>query len=281
MTEQKDKELSAEYYLDRIFTKFEDQEKRLSTIQETATKAITETRDKVREQKENVFADEAKTVYEALDAIRLSMGNTNWLGLELELRHKQLSQPEVLAQEATRRAQMLDQQQQILPLASGIANQPGQQGEHGFFWWRAEVRKAKAAEHIAEMAKQPQMTEIVRQTDFMNYIRDIPAEVTKIKKWIGGALTRLRKYPKEETVRYVLYRQLRDEFEILSSLAESFSTTAIDFRTELVRERTVAYAQAMTALQQAKYLAQNQPMSMAQMYQRQRMEMGAQDVGGS
>lgn len=254
-TQKGDEQPNAQHYLNLIFEKFEEQEQRLTKTGEDAAEAIDDLLDLIRTLDDKIFWME-RSLYAGLDGFKKVMGHTNHLVMYIELLRKKLSQPEILAQSAMKQVEMQGQQQ-TLPVAARMA-QDESQGGYGFWHYMGERKRSGALEHIFGQSKQPQMTASERQLDFMNYARDIPAELNKLYDWLGGTLLRLKRF-KNETTQRVCYSMLRTHIEKLAAQVTGFSNATIELRKELVGEREVAYAQAMTMLEQARLTAQSQP----------------------
>jgi hypothetical protein len=245
-----------EYYLDRIFEKFEQQEERLEKVGNEAIANVDTLMATLRDKGVNIF-DEEQTVYVGLDAFKKVMRYTNHLVIDIDLRRRALSQPEKLAEQAFQQAE-LSGRQQTLPTAAALTNQPVA-GEYGMWRYLGERKKMQALEKITAGAKEPQMTTTERQVDFMNYARDIPPELNKLYDWLGGTLLRINRFRCDKTKR-VCYSMLRTHLEKLTTLTIGFSGAVIEFRKELVGEREVAYAQAFIVLEQARIAASAMPL---------------------
>jgi len=245
-----------EYYLDRIFEKFEQQEERLEKVGNEAIANVDTLMATLRDKGVNIF-DEEQTVYVGLDAFKKVMRYTNHLVIDIDLRRRALSQPEKLAEQAFQQAE-LSGRQQTLPTAAALTNQPVA-GEYGMWRYLGERKKMQALEKITAGAKEPQMTTTERQVDFMNYARDIPPELNKLYDWLGGTLLRINRFKCDKTKR-VCYSMLRTHLEKLTTLTIGFSGAVIEFRKELVGEREVAYAQAFIVLEQARIAASAMPL---------------------
>jgi len=245
-----------EYYLDRIFEKFEQQEERLEKVGNEAIANVDTLMATLRDKGVNIF-DEEQTVYVGLDAFKKVMRYTNHLVIDIDLRRRALSQPEKLAEQAFQQAE-LSGRQQTLPTAAALTNQPVA-GEYGMWRYLGERKKMQALEKITAGAKEPQMTTTERQVDFMNYARDIPPELNKLYDWLGGTLLRINRFRCGKTKR-VCYSMLRTHLEKLTTLTIGFSGAVIEFRKELVGEREVAYAQAFIVLEQARIAASAMPL---------------------
>ena len=245
-----------EYYLDRIFEKFEQQEERLEKVGNEAIANVDTLMATLRDKGVNIF-DEEQTVYVGLDAFKKVMRYTNHLVIDIDLRRRALSQPEKMAEQAMQQAE-LSGRQQTLPTAAALTNQPVA-GEYGMWRYLGERKKMQALEKITAGAKEPQMTTTERQVDFMNYARDIPPELNKLYDWLGGTLLRINRFRCDKTKR-VCYSMLRTHLEKLTTLTIGFSGAVIEFRKELVGEREVAYAQAFIVLEQARIAASAMPL---------------------
>jgi hypothetical protein len=251
-----DENPTPEYYLDRIFEKFEQQEQRLENVGKEAIANVDTLMATLREKGKDIF-DEEKTVYIGLDAFKKVMRYTNHLVIDIDLRRRALSQPEKLAEQAFQQAEMAGRQQ-TLPTAAALTNQPVA-GEYGMWRYLGERKKMQALEKITAGAKEPQMTTTERQVDFMNYARDIPPELNKLYDWLGGTLLRINRFKCDKTKR-ICYSMLRTHLEKLTTLTIGFSGAVIEFRKELVGEREVAYAQAFIVLEQARIAASAMPL---------------------
>jgi hypothetical protein len=258
MSDQKDKgdeNLTPEYYLDRIFEKFEEQEARLEEVGREAIANIDTLMVRLR-RGADIF-DEEKDLYIGLDAFKKVMRYTIHLGIDIDLRRRALSQPEKLAEQAMQQAEMAERQQ-TLPTATAMTNQLVA-GEYGMWRYLGERKKMQTLEKITAVAKEPQMTTTERQVDFMNYARDIPPELNKLYDWLGGTLLRINRFKCDKTKR-ICYNMLRTHLEKLTTLTIGFSGAVIEFRKELVGEREVAYAQAFIVLEQARIAASAMPL---------------------
>ena len=251
-----DENPSPEYYLDRIFEKFEEQEARLEQVGNEAIANVDTLMTSLRNKGKDIF-DEEKDVYIGLDAFKKVMRYTNHLVIDIDLRRRALSQPEKMAEQAMQQAE-LSGRQQTLPTAAALTNQPVA-GEYGMWRYLGERKKMQALEKITAGAKEPQMTTTERQVDFMNYARDIPPELNKLYDWLGGTLLRINRFKCDKTKR-ICYSMLRTHLEKLTTLTIGFSGAVIEFRKELVGEREVAYAQAFIVLEQARIAASAMPL---------------------
>jgi hypothetical protein len=245
-----------EYYLDRIFEKFEEQEARLEDVGKEAIANVDTLMASLREKGADIF-DEEKDVYVGLDAFKKVMRYTNHLVIDIDLRRRALSQPEKLAEQALQQAELAERQQ-TLPTATALTNQPVA-GEYGMWRYLGERKKMATLEKITAVAKEPQMTTTERQVDFMNYARDIPPELNKLYDWLGGTLLRINRFKCDKTKR-ICYSMFRTHLEKLTTLTIGFSGAVIEFRKELVGEREVAYAQAFIVLEQARIAAAAMPL---------------------
>jgi hypothetical protein len=245
-----------EFYLDRIFEKFEQQEQKLETVGKEAIANVDTLMTSLRTKGKDIF-DNEKDVYIGLDAFKKVMRYTNHLVIDIDLRRRALSQPEKLAEQAFQQAE-LSGRQQTLPTAAALTNQPVA-GEYGMWRYLGERKKMQALEKITAGAKEPQMTTTERQVDFMNYARDIPPELNKLYDWLGGTLLRINRFKCDKTKR-ICYSMLRTHLEKLTTLTIGFSGAVIEFRKELVGEREVAYAQAFIILEQARIAASAMPL---------------------
>jgi hypothetical protein len=243
------------YYLNQIFEKFEKQEEKLEKVGKEAQATVTAMMDLIRTKRHDIFKYEDE-LYKGLDAFKKIMGHTDHLVIYVDLQRQKLSQPEKLAEQALKQAELAGKQQ-ILPATMTATNPEQAGGDHGMWWFLSERRRMVALEKIAQMQKEPQLTTTQRQSDFMNYAKDIPPELNRLYDWLGGTLMRLKLFNCEDTV-IACYSQLRTYLEKLSTLTIGFSSAVIDVRKELVGERQVAYAQAMSAMEQARYMAELQ-----------------------
>ncbi|MCJ7424711.1 hypothetical protein MUP01_10665 [Candidatus Bathyarchaeota archaeon] len=246
-----------EFYLDRIFEKFEEQEARLEEVGKEAIANVDTLMTSLRTKGKDIF-DNEKDVYIGLDAFKKVMRYTNHLVIDIDLRRRALSQPEKMAEQAMQQAE-LSGRQQTLPTAAALTNQ-SVAGEYGMWRYLGERKKMQALEKITAGAKEPQMTTTERQVDFMNYARDIPPELNKLYDWLGGTLLRINRFKCDKTKR-ICYSMLRTHLEKLTTLTIGFSGAVIEFRKELVGEREVAYAQAFIVLEQARIAASAMPLA--------------------
>jgi hypothetical protein len=245
-----------EYYLERIFEKFEEQEARLEKVGNEAIANVDTLMTSLRSKGKDIF-DEEKDVYIGLDAFKKVMRYTNHLVIDIDLRRRALSQPEKLAEQAMRQTEVAERQQ-TLPNAMTMTSQPVT-GDYGGWRYLGERLKMQTLAKIMAEKKEPQMTTTERQVDFMNYARDIPPELNKLYDWLGGTLLRINRFKCDKTKR-ICYSMLRTHLEKLTTLTIGFSGAVIEFRKELVGEREVAYAQAFIVLEQARIAASAMPL---------------------
>ena len=241
-------------YLLKIFEKFEGQEKNLTKLGKKADQNIENMMNHIRKEKVAIF-DHEDLLYQAIDGFKKVMRHTDQLIIDIDLRRQTLSQPERLAEEAFKHAELLKKHDVVPTTITAAAGEQAGGGDYGLFRYLGERKRMGTLEKITQLKVEPQLTESTRQTDFMNYAKDIPPELNKLYDWLGGTLLRIKRFPYSKT-REVCYSQLRDYLEKLSTMVMGFSGAIIELRKELVSQRQVAYAQASFALQQAKYMAQ-------------------------
>jgi len=262
MTQKKNGDIEGktpEYYLNLIFEKFEAQEERLTETGKEAVEQMNVMLKLIRDKGIAIF-DNEKDLYIGLDGFKSVIGHTDHLVIYIELQHKKLSQPEALAEQAFKQASVQAQQQQFIPRLQAITNQPeDERRDYGFWHFMGERRRAIALERVLSDSKQTQMMTTERQIDFMNYAKDIPPELNRIYAWLGGTLLRIRRFKECETTKTVCYSQLRTHLEKLATQTVGFSNATIELRKELVGEREVAYAQAMSIIEQVRLMAQAGP----------------------
>lgn len=267
----------AEYYLNLIFDKFEQQEVKLTKLSKSLTDQLEEMMDWIRTQGIKIF-DQESLLYKKLDAFKKITPHTDHLVLYIDNWHRLLAQPEKLAELAINSAKErqgdTEAQKIAVDLSRGTEDAKG-----GYGGWRylGERKKMDTALKIAQMRVQPQVTSSNRQVNFLDYAKDIPPELNKLYDWLPRACRRVSRWDDPAT-KTTTYSILRIYLEKLATMISGFSGAILELRKELVGERELAHAQAITAMKQAEYMSLG-GMKMSDFYRMMREGAGGEHIG--
>jgi hypothetical protein len=238
-------------HLDEIFEKFRKAEVDLQTLGDGLTAKIRQMLEWVRSEGEKVF-DDYPQLLKQVDTLKEITPHTDHLVLHIENWRHLLEEPEKLAQHAIIKSNDSEVAQALQRLEGNVTQQPVQ-GEYGMWRYAGDVKKMNTLMKLADKRIQPQATTSSRQRNFLDYARDIPPELNKLYSWLPRMYLKLLKYGNKE--KRAGYFVLHIYLEQLAALAQGFCGAIIQLRIELVGQRELAYAQAMTALEQARIMA--------------------------
>jgi len=125
----------------------------------------------------------------------------------------------------------------------------------GFWAFMGTREQEKTKRMQFEESTRSVITSVEKPKDILDYCRDIPRESNKLVDWFEATLDHLHFFPDENT-EYFFYTELRKHAAKFMSIVKSFTKAILEYRKELVGERQVAYAHALTLMEEAKYLSQ-------------------------
>lgn len=267
-----EKDSAIQIQLDKIFAKFDKTVEKLDAIPAQAEGI---TKKLLAQFRETDIFEKDEAFLEAFDELGKIMGHVYHSVLEWELQRLKIRQPADLFSQR----QNKEMEQKVSPVIVQAAAQPAEESKGiGITGLLAERFKWSRLKEMNDANKSPIITTDRKPSDILDYCKDIVRESNRFYLYFLQARDVLHFFPDDNT-RTFFKGEIRTFLGELCNIVMGFTQAIVEYRKELVGLREVAYAQAITTLEQARIIAQNQPMSTAEYYRRQRMEMGAQDVG--
>jgi len=242
--------------IDKIFEKFDKKEEDLDAVMKEGTDTINALMVRFRDDKgkeQDIFS-EPEAFLKEFDKFSRVMGHCYHTVLEIELQRQRIRQPFQFMEEKQKLQNELEQSQRTAPLVVQTAKEPNESHSPGLFGYLSTRFKFGKLKEMVEGSKTPIITSEQKPQDILDYCRDVIRESNKFYDNYDQSLCHLHFYHDDQT-KGMLRRDIRTFIGKLCNIVSGFTQAIVDYRKELIGEREVAYAQAITTLEQARIMA--------------------------
>ena len=244
-------ESAMQLQLDKIFSKFDEKEEKLNEI---PIKAELTTKKLLKQFAETDVFEKSEEFLEAFDELGKTMGHVYHTVIEIELQRQKIKQPTdiLLTQQQDREKEM---EQRVSPIVVQAAAQPAEESKGiGITGLLAERFKWARLKEMNDSNKTPIITTDRKPTDILDYCKDVLRESNRFYLYFLQARDTLYFFPDEKT-RTFFKGEIRTFLGQLCNIVLGFTQAIVEYRKELVGLREVAYAQAITTLEQSRIMA--------------------------